>query len=110
MFCVISRPVIGQLLLILASHWLIQKLQHSYLQDPGETPELCVAANESFVVIHSPDEGPGPVMQPGQEPQVSVSFHWFVILKMEMEFQEWKEKIKLGLETIINCKQYKDWI
>jgi len=33
--------------------------------DPGESSELCVSANESFVVIHSPDDGPGPVMQPG---------------------------------------------
>ena len=36
--------------------------------DNATTPEICVtggAASDSFVVIHSPDHGPGPVMRPG---------------------------------------------
>ena len=38
------------------------------VDNAADTPEICVtggAATESFVVIHSPDHGPGPVMRPG---------------------------------------------
>ena len=38
-------------------------------QDTVDPPEIQISTgsgiNESFVVIHSPDEGPGPVMRPG---------------------------------------------